>query len=370
MGEILKTLKELKLDDNTIVIFISDNGRWIEEQIGDHAGHADPLRGAKMTAWEGGPRVPCIMRWPGNIPAGKTSDAIVTTMDLLPTFASLAGVPLPHDRTIDGKNILPLITGKTAQSPHESYFYYCYTHLHGVRDDRLVRRLKGTPCVRVMGVIERDESWDHVTYDNRKLGQIAAEYVLARGHRHAAFISSTDKGFLAERGKVFSDTLAAVGADSLDFIDEAMQDETGSVIRIIPDRVDGLLEGILTSDPRPTALFLATDALAPAVCGELQRRCLAIGNDIDVISCNNEQMLLNHLQPRPATIDIHAELVGKKAVEQLLWRIDHPCQPRVTMALEPMLVEGRGDFSANIFDPTEERAVQERKMESQTEVTP
>ena len=136
MGEILKTLKKLKLDDNTIVIFISDNGPWIEKRIGDHAGHADPLRGAKMKSWEGGPRVPCIMRWPGKIPAGKTSDAIVTTMDLLPTFASMAGVPLPRDRTIDGKNILPLITGKTAQSPHDAYFYYCYTHLHGVRDAR------------------------------------------------------------------------------------------------------------------------------------------------------------------------------------------------------------------------------------------
>lgn len=136
MGEILKTLKTLKLDENTIVIFISDNGPWIESNIGDHAGHADPLRGAKMKSWEGGPRVPCIMRWPGRIPTGKTSDAIVTTMDLLPTFASLAGVQLPDDRTIDGKNILPLITGETAKSPHDSYFYYCYTHLHGVRDDR------------------------------------------------------------------------------------------------------------------------------------------------------------------------------------------------------------------------------------------
>ena len=136
MGEILKTLKQLKLDDNTMVVFISDNGPWIEKGIGDHAGHANPLRGAKMKSWEGGPRVPCVMRWPDKIPAGKTSDAIVTTMDLLPTFASMAGVQLPRNRTIDGQNILPLITGKTAQSPHESYLYYCYTHLQGVRDER------------------------------------------------------------------------------------------------------------------------------------------------------------------------------------------------------------------------------------------
>ncbi|MEI6892155.1 MAG: sulfatase [Pontiella sp.] len=136
MGEILKTLKELNLDDNTLIVFVSDNGPWNEESIGDHGGHADPLRGAKMKSWEGGPRVPCIMRWPGQIPAGKTSDALVTTMDLLPTFAGLAGQTLPLDLIIDGKDILPLITGATEQSPHEVYYYYCYTDLQAVRDAR------------------------------------------------------------------------------------------------------------------------------------------------------------------------------------------------------------------------------------------
>lgn len=136
MGEILKTLKELKLDENTLMVFVSDNGPWIEDIIGDHAGHADPLRGAKMKSWEGGPRVPCIMRWPGKIPAGKTSGAIVTTMDLLPTFAGLAGQQLPENLAIDGKDIFPLMTGATEKSPHEYYYYYCYTDLEAVRDAR------------------------------------------------------------------------------------------------------------------------------------------------------------------------------------------------------------------------------------------
>ncbi|WP_372799270.1 sulfatase-like hydrolase/transferase, partial [Pontiella sp.] len=137
MGEILKTLKELKLDENTLMVFVSDNGPWIEKGvIDDHAGHADPLRGAKMKSWEGGPRVPCIVRWPGKVPAGKTSDAIVTTMDLLPTFAGLAGQSLPKDLAIDGRDITPLITGATDQSPHEYYYYYCYTDLQAVRDAR------------------------------------------------------------------------------------------------------------------------------------------------------------------------------------------------------------------------------------------
>ncbi len=84
MGKVLDTLKDLGVEDNTLVIFTSDNGPWIEKQIGNYAGSADPLRGAKMTAWEGGPRVPCIMRWPGKIPAGKTCDELATTMDYWP----------------------------------------------------------------------------------------------------------------------------------------------------------------------------------------------------------------------------------------------------------------------------------------------
>ncbi|MGB0744304.1 MAG: sulfatase family protein, partial [Opitutales bacterium] len=134
LGQVMGKLKELGLDDNTLVVFLSDNGPWIEEQIGDHAGHADPLRGAKMLSWEGGPRVPCIMRWPNQIPAGQVVDQITTAMDLLPTFSDLADAPLPEGIGIDGKNIFPFVSGKTKQSPHDVYFYYTHTHLHAVRD--------------------------------------------------------------------------------------------------------------------------------------------------------------------------------------------------------------------------------------------
>ena len=136
LGQVMGKLKELGLDENTLVVFHSDNGPWIEKGIDDHAGHADPLRGAKMKSWEGGPRVPCIMRWPGKIPAGQASDQIATSMDMFPTFAALADAPLPTDRTIDGKDIFPLVSGKTKQSPHDAYFFYCHTHLHGVRSGR------------------------------------------------------------------------------------------------------------------------------------------------------------------------------------------------------------------------------------------
>jgi arylsulfatase len=136
MGQVLDTLKRLGLDEDTFVVFASDNGPWIEAYLKGYYGSADPLRGSKMKSWEGGPRVPCIMRWPSHIPAGQICDEVTTTMDILPTFATLAGIPLPKDRAIDGKDVFPLICGRTERSPHEHYFFYCYTHLHGVRDGR------------------------------------------------------------------------------------------------------------------------------------------------------------------------------------------------------------------------------------------
>ncbi|MCW5555207.1 MAG: sulfatase [Verrucomicrobiae bacterium] len=126
VGEVMKALKRHKLEANTLVIFTSDNGPWLS--YGNHAGSAGPLREGKGTSWEGGTRVPCIMRWPGNIPAGTTSDAMLMTIDLLPTIAALAGAELPP-RPIDGRAVWPLITGaKDAKNPHEAYWFYYHVN--------------------------------------------------------------------------------------------------------------------------------------------------------------------------------------------------------------------------------------------------
>jgi arylsulfatase A-like enzyme len=85
---------------------------------------------------EGGHRVPGIFCWPGHIPAGQVSDAMITSMDLLPLFSDLAGVELPKDRTLDGKNIFELLTGKTDQSPHEYFYYYNGLNLQAVRNEK------------------------------------------------------------------------------------------------------------------------------------------------------------------------------------------------------------------------------------------
>ncbi|MDO8542094.1 MAG: sulfatase [Opitutaceae bacterium] len=131
VGQVLETLKKNALGEKTIVIFTSDNGPWLS--YGEHAGSAKPLREGKGTAWEGGTRVPCIMRWPGKLPAGTSSDAMLMTIDLLPTLAKLIGagpVPLP----IDGLDVWPLIAGtKGAKNPHEAYFtWYADNQLQAV----------------------------------------------------------------------------------------------------------------------------------------------------------------------------------------------------------------------------------------------
>ena len=131
VGQIMATLHEHGLDEKTLVIICSDNGPFLS--YGSHAGHAVPLREGKLTTFEGGVRVPCVMRWPGHVPAGRTCDTPFMTIDLLPTLARLAGGELPT-KTIDGKDVRPILIGeKGAESPHEALFFYAGRELQAVR---------------------------------------------------------------------------------------------------------------------------------------------------------------------------------------------------------------------------------------------
>lgn len=130
VGVLLYELKQLGLDENTLVIFTSDNGSRARDEGGSNA----PLRSYKGTTWEGGQRVPCIMRWPGEIPAGTVCNELTTAMDLCPTLATVGGAEMPTDRIIDGKEIGPLMRAEEdAVSPHEVFFYYLMNNLMAVR---------------------------------------------------------------------------------------------------------------------------------------------------------------------------------------------------------------------------------------------
>jgi arylsulfatase A len=131
VGEILNAIDTNGLAENTLVIFTSDNGPWLS--YGTHAGSSGPFREGKGTAWEGGVRVPTLMRWAGTIPAGSVCEEPGMNIDLLPTLAGHIGAELPA-KPIDGKDILPLITGVPgAKNPHAAYwYYYKENELHAV----------------------------------------------------------------------------------------------------------------------------------------------------------------------------------------------------------------------------------------------
>ena len=129
-GVIFHELKQLGIDHHTMVIFTSDNGSRARGEGGSNA----PLRGTKFTTWEGGQRVPFIVRWPGKVPANRVCHELITAMDLLPTLARFAHATEPKDRTIDGKDITPLLLGQPdAASPHDQFYYYRLENLEAVR---------------------------------------------------------------------------------------------------------------------------------------------------------------------------------------------------------------------------------------------
>lgn len=167
VGEILDALKKHKLDNDTLVIFTSDNGPWLS--YGEHAGSSGPLREGKGTAWEGGVRVPFIARWPGRIPAGRVNHQPAMTIDLLPTIAKLVNADLPKHK-IDGLDIWPLLNGDPkARNPHEAYFFYYHTNeLQAVRSGPWKLILPHT--YRTLGQQPKAKGGLPIKYSNVKVG--------------------------------------------------------------------------------------------------------------------------------------------------------------------------------------------------------
>ncbi len=131
VGQIIQALKDNGLEEDTMVIFTSDNGPWLS--YGNHAGSALPLREGKGTAWEGGQREPFIMKYPKKLKPGRTVDVPMMAIDILPTIAHVTGSKLP-EQVIDGKNAWPILTGERTQPVQDAYFfYYRVNEMFGVR---------------------------------------------------------------------------------------------------------------------------------------------------------------------------------------------------------------------------------------------
>ena len=131
VGQVLETLRDLKLDARTLVIFTSDNGPWLI--MGTNGGVAGPLRGGKGSTWEGGMREPTVAWWPGQIQAGASCDAVMANFDLLPTFVTLAGGTVPAAPKRDGVDLWPLLSGASREQVHEAFYYFQGNKLEAVR---------------------------------------------------------------------------------------------------------------------------------------------------------------------------------------------------------------------------------------------
>ncbi|MEM9166481.1 MAG: sulfatase-like hydrolase/transferase, partial [Planctomycetota bacterium] len=174
-GRLLDTLDQLGLTQDTIVIYTTDNGPWNQDlYIDNETGHppgskfwgdSGPLREGKGSNYEGGVRTPCIIRWPGRVPAGVESDALFTTLDLLPTFATLAGFDLPDDRVLDGVDQTNLILGKDPDGARETYVYTSQIPrvvANGIRRGKwkYLRPEQFVPSYAVIDRAEVDELYD------------------------------------------------------------------------------------------------------------------------------------------------------------------------------------------------------------------
>jgi arylsulfatase len=133
VGEIRRELEDLGLLENTLIIYASDNGPWLN--YGNHAGSAEPFREGKGTAWEGGVRVPGIMTWPGHIQPGRTTGQMASTLDVLPTLAAITGAPKP-EKKIDGYDLSGLLLSDSIDSPRKSFIYFYEGGLRAVREGR------------------------------------------------------------------------------------------------------------------------------------------------------------------------------------------------------------------------------------------
>jgi LacI family transcriptional regulator len=209
----------------------------------------------------------------------------------------------------------------------------------------LDRRLRNLPTVWFLG--RPHNAWGDVVQSNdMRVGQIAAEYLLSQGHKHLAFINpKPDQMTFLQRQASFVFHAELAGATVQKFIGpvNGWRLPLETVKEVEP--VQGLVDALVRCRPRPTALFVPGDSVAAMVYRALYNHGLVVGRDFSIISCNNEAALLAGLSPQLTTIDIHADAIGQRAVDQLAWRISHRDQPAMDLALEPTLLSSESVFA-------------------------
>jgi LacI family transcriptional regulator len=196
--------------------------------------------------------------------------------------------------------------------------------------------LRKTPLVQAMGTY--CGIGDSIEPDNEAAGRLAATYLLERGHRRCACISEQKHPALELRVDAYCRAISAAGGTTGVAGDARLAVVTPERHEGDREKLGRAIDKLLSLDPRPTALFVPADVLTPTVYSLLYEREILPGRDVEVVSCNNEVPLLSGLHPRPAVVDIQIETIGRRCVEQLFWRVDHPAEPLARILVVPRLV--------------------------------
>jgi LacI family transcriptional regulator len=221
--------------------------------------------------------------------------------------------------------------------------------LHGaIPEGELKEQLRRMPTVWLMGNRMRPDWGDQVLPDAFEIGQMGAQYLLRRGHKHLVFLN-LDAGHWALR--MYGHAFAATASDAqahVHKIEMARERIAGYWREYSPEAVEQIVQRYLELSPRPTGIFVADDMQVAMIQPALQKHGIDIASsNIDVISCNNEQPYLVGLMPRPAVIDIRVESIGRRGVDQLLWRLEHTDVPeRIITTIEPFVVEPNAPAAA------------------------
>lgn len=208
-------------------------------------------------------------------------------------------------------------------------------------DDQMIDRLRRVPTVWFLGRPQGADWGDVVESNDSQVGQLAAEHLIARGHRRVAILDpKPDHVTFGQRCASFAWHASRCGAK----VENVFGKGSDWTLPLQPvsdvENVDKLVGRLLKLRRKPTAVFCPADCVSAMVYRACARRGIQIGRDLSLISCNNELPLLTGLYPEVTTIDICAEQIGRQAVEQLIWRLSHPDAPAVTVSVQPRLVEG------------------------------
>lgn len=207
----------------------------------------------------------------------------------------------------------------------------------------LVAHIYRWPHVWLMGRLANAKG-DHCNFDTEIAGRLVVEHLRAKGHRRIAFMNPKPGQSQFEKVKwAFFAAATRLGGEAMLLEAEPSEKLLWPLpATTLQHKVNALVDrwAKVPADTRPTALFVPSDRTVVQLYSALERRGLRVGKDVSVVSCNNEQSLLMDLHPAPTTIDVHAEIIGRRAVDQLRWRIAHPEDVLPTQVLvEPTLVE-------------------------------